>query len=74
MGLAADALLTLLVQEHHPAPGIGSLGRRHQTRQPCSHHDHIGIHHAIVACPRPTGKGLLHRRKNWVFTLGPVSG
>ena len=49
MRLAAERCLGLLVEQEHPPAGVGQLGRGDQAREPAAHHDHIGVHPAIVS-------------------------
>ena len=42
------SLLALLVEQQHPAAGVGGLGCGDQPGQAGSHHDDVGVH-----APRP---------------------
>ena len=41
--LATQRRLGLLVEQDHPAPGVGELGRGDQPGEPTSDHDHVGF-------------------------------
>ncbi len=43
-GLAAEALLALLVEQQDPAPGVGHLGGGGQAGEAGSYDDDVGVH------------------------------
>jgi hypothetical protein len=43
-GLAAEALLALLVDEHDPLARVDELGRRDEPGESCAHDDDVGVH------------------------------
>ncbi|NIY64398.1 hypothetical protein SMALB_2363 [Streptomyces malaysiensis] len=53
MGLAAEGLLGLLVEQDHLAAGVGQFGGGREAREPRADHDHIRVvRHGVVSRSR----------------------
>ncbi|GGZ31953.1 hypothetical protein GCM10010343_69310 [Streptomyces avidinii] len=74
MGLAADRLLRLLVEQDDLAARVDELGGGHEPREPGSDHDHVSVvRHAATRPPSMVGQilgyGAVTSQQRWLDDL-----